>query len=112
SLRAASLPHMLEVRDVTGESVRLHLLSGREQVCIEEVDSRRTPRAPRRLGRAGPLYGGPEGQVILAFLPQIEAHQIITEAQRLGALGSEREAALNEEVARIRQRGVAVNTPP
>ncbi len=108
SVRVASLDHMLTLRDATGESVRLHLLSGREGVCIEEVETTNHPGAPASLGRAEPLFLSAAGQVMLSHLPDYDVRQILQEARRLGLMDEVRAAALGSEVDHIRARGYAV----
>jgi DNA-binding IclR family transcriptional regulator len=110
AVRAVALPRMISLRDATGASVRLHLISGRERVCIEEV--RGTLDDQSVLGHAHPLHSGPSGHVFMADLPDSDVRQIVDDARGSGALTAREASALLADLARIRSAGYATGLHP
>jgi DNA-binding IclR family transcriptional regulator len=107
AIRSAALPRMVALRDATGERVLLHLLSGRDRVCIEEIRGA-VDDAPPVLGHAHPLYIGPAGHVFMAHLPDHDARQVLAEGQRSGQLSAHDAATLSRRLDDIRLHGFAL----
>jgi IclR family KDG regulon transcriptional repressor len=107
AIRAAALPRMVALRDATGTSVLLHLISGRDRVCIEEI---RSPHddAPPVLGHAHPLYVGPAGHVFMAHLPDHDVRQVLAEGQQSAQLSAREATALAGRLDDIRLQGYAL----
>lgn len=103
-LRRVARPYLERIRDLTGETVSLHLRVGTERVCVDGIESNHVIRRVIPLGQPIPLYVGPSGKVILAYLPQLE----IDQALKSGHVASEERAALSRQLATIRQKGAMV----
>lgn len=71
-IRAVAQPYMVELRDLTGETVTLHVRQGEHRVCIEQVPSLQPIRRVVPLGRPRDLYLGAIGQVLMGGLSQAE----------------------------------------
>ena len=65
-LIGVALPEMEALRDLTGETLSLHLQTDDRRICIAEVQSRAAVRRVVPLGLSVPLHMGATGQVILA----------------------------------------------
>lgn len=77
NIRATAEPFLLRVAEATGETVALHLRDRRHRVCISVVEGRHPIRRVVPLGERLPLYAGPTGKVILAWLPEPERMTIV-----------------------------------
>lgn len=66
--RAVALPHMRELRDVTGETVELQVLTGHSRVPVEMVVGRRTVRTMGEIGVPLPIHLGASSRVLVAWL--------------------------------------------
>jgi DNA-binding IclR family transcriptional regulator len=103
-LRRLAQPLMEQLRDVTGETVSLHVRTGGRRVCIAEVPSRHEVRRVIPLGLSLSLYGSATGEVLLAGAPVRERQD---EIDALGLSPKER-SALEARLERIRQEGWAI----
>lgn len=79
-LRTAAAKHIQALRDLTGETVSLHLRVGDERLCIDGLESLYDVRRILSLNAHYPLYEGPSGKVILAHLPSAEQERILSRA--------------------------------
>jgi DNA-binding IclR family transcriptional regulator len=90
-LRRVAEPFLAELRDETEETVSLHIRVGDDRVCIAGAESRHDVRRVLTLGEPVPLWLGPTGKIILAFLPSDERDGVLTRVDHsdLPALRSE-----------------------
>ncbi len=101
-LYSAARPALKDLADASGETVTLHVRSGRHAVLVLGVESvRQVLRRAATIGEATPLVRGSAGSAILASLPDSTAGPIIAQA--------ENPAALREIVADIRRDGYALS---
>jgi IclR family pca regulon transcriptional regulator len=111
NLRHAALPVLQKLRDETEETVNLSLLSGTEIIFIERLMSDYLVNANINIGDRLPVYCASMGKVILAFMSDKHAAEIISRLDFKGK--TERTiispAALKKELAEIRARGYARN---
>jgi IclR family pca regulon transcriptional regulator len=111
NLHHTALPVMQKLRDETGETVNLCLLSGTEIIFIERIMSDYLVNANINVGDRLPVYCASMGKVILAFMSEKHAAEIIsqlefkTRTERTIASS----ALLKKELAEIRARGYALN---
>jgi DNA-binding IclR family transcriptional regulator len=85
AIRRADLPHVAQpyldrLRDLTGETVSLHVRVGDERVCIAGAESPQVIQRVLTIGEPVSLCLGPSGKVILAFLPEKERDAILARA--------------------------------
>lgn len=111
NLRQAALPVLQQLRDETQETVNLSLLSGSEIIFLERVMSDYLVNANINIGDRLPVYCASMGKVILAFMSEAHADEIVAKlefkARTDRTLTSP--AALRKELAQIRSRGYAIN---
>lgn len=73
-------PHLAALRDLTAETVSLHVRVGDDRVCIAGAESSQVIQRVLTIGEPVPLWLGPSGKVILAFLPDAERAAILGRA--------------------------------
>jgi len=114
-LRALSAPHLQALSDETGYTVNMAILDGTDIVYIERC---RSARAGQReidldlhVGSRLPAYCTSMGKAILAFLPDEERNRVLAESElvRRGPNTLTNLAALRKDLARARERGLALN---
>ncbi|HUQ79201.1 MAG TPA: IclR family transcriptional regulator [Patescibacteria group bacterium] len=77
-LRTRALPHLIGLRDETGESVQLAVLSGENIVYVERVFSTNAVAYMRsRIGAVLPAYCTGLGKALLAFEPPAVVREIL-----------------------------------
>ena len=77
SLSECALPVMRELRDDTGETAQLGVLSGEEVVLIEKQESRLPVRIGVEVGMRLLLHDNAPGKVLVAFQPELERERLI-----------------------------------
>lgn len=75
-VRALALPHMKELRDATGETVELQILTGHSRVPVEMVVGRRTVRTMGQIGVPLPIHLGASSRILVAWLPEPAALEL------------------------------------
>lgn len=76
-LRRTARPFMEQLSRATNETVSLHLRQGLNRVCVDVIPSRQMVAHLVEIGETVPLYSGPSGKAILAFLEPTEAAAIV-----------------------------------
>ena len=112
-LRTQALPHLINLRDQTGETVQLAVLSGNSAVYLERVFSQRPVAYMRsRVGAVLPAYSTGVGKALLAFQPAEEIERFLQEAprERFTSNTITEPDDLRAEFARIRSRGFALDS--
>jgi IclR family transcriptional regulator, pca regulon regulatory protein len=114
-VREIAAPHLRELADETGYTVNLAILEGTDVVYIERCRSSRPGQREIDLdlhvGARLPAYCTAMGKAILAFLPEDQTEDLIARidfAPR-GPNTLTDPGAFREELARIRESGVALN---
>jgi IclR family pca regulon transcriptional regulator len=114
-LREVAAPHLRQLSDETGYTVNLAILDGTEIVYVERC---RSARAGQReidlnlhVGARLPAYCTSLGKVLLAFLRPDERRAKLAEIDlaRRGPNTITSRTALESELARVRERGFALN---
>ncbi len=103
-LMAELAPEMEWLRDVTGETVSLHIRSDDLRVCIAEVQSHHSVRRVVPIGLIVPLHFGATGLVLLAYSSR---EFIAAYVDRLD-LSAAAKGALLKELEQIAKRGWAI----
>lgn len=94
-------PYLEKLRDITGETVFLHMKVRHERVCLASADSNAEIRQVSTIGEMQPLYAIPSGKVMLAFLEDKTIEILLEDAQKNGY---ERES-ITEQLDFIRKNG-------
>jgi len=110
-LLAPSQGPMEKLRNISGETVSLHIVSGLERVCIRQVESPHPVRYTSEIGKPMPLYAGASGKLLLAFMPEKVIDRVI-ERTRLAPLTPctiTDSTVLREQLKSIRRLGYSVS---
>jgi IclR family transcriptional regulator, pca regulon regulatory protein len=111
NLRQAALPILQQLRDATGETVNLTILSGAEILYVERVMSDYLVNVNVNIGDRLPVYCASMGKVILAYLPKERLEEILSviafEPKTDKTIASR--SALVRELEPIRKNGFAIN---
>jgi DNA-binding IclR family transcriptional regulator len=100
-IRARARPLLEDLVSLTSETVALHVKSGLSRVCVETLQGLHPVRRVIPVGQMVPLYAGPSGKVILAFLSPEEYAANLSAAEAAG----EDVAPLDEQLERVRRDG-------
>jgi DNA-binding IclR family transcriptional regulator len=76
-LRQIALSALTQLRDKTGETACLHIMSGDSRACILQVESKAELRCVAKIGKALPLTTGSAGRVFLAHMPDLERVRLL-----------------------------------
>lgn len=111
SLPHATLPSMEQLVATVNETANLAVLAGRHAVYIHQVEARQSVRMFTELGAQVPLHCTGVGKVLLAWLPQEVALELLgtTPYEKFTSTTITRPAAYLAELTRVRSRGYAVD---
>lgn len=110
-LQSMARPVAEELSEQFGETVHMGVLEGSAAVYVLKVESRYTIRMFSRVGRRIPLYCTAIGKALLAFATR-EERELALKGVRLLAFTHKTltsRAALDDELARIREQGFAMD---
>lgn len=97
-IRTITYPHAIRLRDLTDETVALHVLNKNHRICLYQVESFRELRSTyTEIGRPLPLHRGSAGKVILSYLTQGEIETILSDLPNLEV------ERIRSDLAEIRQ---------
>ncbi|MEQ8433627.1 MAG: IclR family transcriptional regulator C-terminal domain-containing protein [Oceanicaulis sp.] len=107
NLESVALPHLQKVRDQTGDSSSMAVLSGHDVLYIAHVSTDRPIRLSASVGTRFPVHATSLGKVLLAFQPErvIDAFFSSAELKRFTANTITSKAELRERVATICKNG-------
>jgi DNA-binding IclR family transcriptional regulator len=110
-LRAALADDLQALRDETGETVHLAVPAGHEMIYIDKLEGQGPVRMASRVGARLALHCTAAGKAYLAALPAGEAEAAVASLDLAGRMPNTitQPDALHGELARIRQRGYAVD---
>lgn len=110
-LHEAVNPPLERLRNVTGETVQVAVLDGREVVYVERLDSPQTLRLFLEVGRRNDAHNTSTGKCLLAFRSEAELEGLLR-GWKLKAKTPHtitNVSLLRKELARIRSQGYARN---
>jgi IclR family acetate operon transcriptional repressor len=110
-VRAHLLPYMERLCDEVDETVQLIVLEGADCLFLEAVESRQVVRTSSRVGVRLPAHTVSGGKALLAELPADRLRELYPSPRLEGRTprSIRTRAALEAELARIRDLGFAVN---
>lgn len=109
-LRRVAMPVLQQLRDASGETVLLMVVSQARtrSVCIEQIESRHGLRLIRESQADLPLYAGAASKVLLAHMAAEEIEGVLGEGVRsLAPRTMTNPHAIRRDLAAIRRRGYA-----
>ncbi len=111
NLRQFALPILQKLRDETGETINLTVLSGSEILYVERIMSDYLVNVNVNVGDRLPVYCASMGKVILAYLPEHQLEKILASIDFLARTENTiiSRAELIKELEQIRADGFAIN---
>jgi len=108
----AATPYLKELRDQSGETVHLSVMSEGESLCLMKEESPHAIKMSSKVGKGGPLHCTGSGKVLLAYMLKHERKNIIkkTKITRFTRKTITDEKRLEEELSKIRKQGFALDT--
>jgi IclR family transcriptional regulator, KDG regulon repressor len=110
-LRHRAEPFLRKLVEQTGEDAHVCILDGTEMLSIANVEGTWKLRTPVTIGRRTPVYCTSVGKALIAFLPAAALDLLIEKIQfkRYTDRTLMSPTALRAELARVRQRGFAID---
>ncbi|WP_455361805.1 IclR family transcriptional regulator [Streptomyces sp. SYSU K21746] len=107
-LRRTALPHLHALHEKFGHVVHLAVIDGPEVVYLERIGGAAVSSVPSRMGGRQPAYCTGTGKAILAFSDEALVAEVLRSGLRPRTPSTiTRPQSFREELARIRERGVA-----
>jgi DNA-binding IclR family transcriptional regulator len=108
-LREAAAPFLTDLFEATHETVHLAILDGVDVVYVQKLDGRGGPKVPSRVGGRMPAHCTGVGKAMLAFAPPERVDAVLAAGLRRRTPRTVvAPGLLRQELAAIRERGVAV----
>lgn len=111
SLAQLSWETLCLLRDSTGESAHIGIRSGFDCVVLERVIGLSLFKYYVEAGARGPLHAGAPGKVMLAWLPEAELEQVLSQAEltRLTNATITSKTAFLTHLKEVRRKGYAMD---
>lgn len=111
TLRKLSRPILQQLWRVTGETVNIAVLDGREVLYLDVMESSHTFRLVSQVGMRRPVYCTALGKAMLAFIPEEEQQYFFDgmSFERFTPHTIRGAVQLRKEFALIRQRGYSID---
>ncbi len=108
-LRDRIVPYLLDVYELTHETVHLGVLNGTELACLDRLYGRRSAAGAARASAGVPAHQTALGRVLLAYSPLQFQGGYLADGVPGGARRATTESAeLEAELSRIREHGIAI----
>ncbi|HWL41858.1 MAG TPA: IclR family transcriptional regulator [Ilumatobacter sp.] len=110
-LVVAAAPHIENLRNLTEETVGLHVLGPAGRICVAEVPSRHAMRMSTGLGTLHPAYAGAASKALLSAIPPSERSALL-DRQRLVAITAQTMTSrddIDADIAAVTERGYAMS---
>ncbi|MDA8020738.1 MAG: IclR family transcriptional regulator [Thermoanaerobaculia bacterium] len=108
-IRETAHPHLRRLSRETGETASLSTLDGTEVIYLDRVRNRAIVGVVLGLGSRIPAHCASMGKAMLAFLTDEELEQVLGDLAPRTPHSITDRTRLAEELARVRQRGFAIN---
>jgi DNA-binding IclR family transcriptional regulator len=111
SLIVSAYEEMKYLRDLSRETVVLHIRLGLERICLEELESLENIKYTAGKGFTAPLYTGSAGKVLLSELGDDELQLILKHLTlvRVGPNTITDKKVLLKELEKVRKQGYATS---
>lgn len=107
TLRKVLYPYLVKLRDEFGETATMYIRDGRVRRLYEKVEPEKNFHFTPAVGSEYHLWAGAGAKALLAFLPEQEREEILSEARPLTPQTILDPKALREEILNVRKRGYA-----
>ncbi|MEV4628464.1 IclR family transcriptional regulator [Micromonospora sp. NPDC049523] len=108
-LRAAARPYLVELVELSGETVHLGIPVGNHIVYVDKVESAKSVRLVSRIGSRVAMHSTSMGKAVLAALDERRRAEILTGPLPLRTGRTLTGAALSTELDLVRARGFAID---
>ncbi|MFH1350514.1 MAG: IclR family transcriptional regulator, partial [Pseudomonadota bacterium] len=102
---------MKQLRDISKETVALHVPNGSERICLEEADSPQEIKYTSGRGVIAPIYVGSAGKMLLSQFNDGEL-ELLLNSIRLVPVGPHSitdKTVLLKELEKVREQGYAIS---
>jgi DNA-binding IclR family transcriptional regulator len=106
-----AVEEMKRLRDLSKETVVLHIPMGLERICLEELQSLEDIKYTAGKGVTAPIYTGSAGKVLLAELDNDELYRLMNHLKlaRIGPNTITDKKELRKELEKVRRQGYATS---
>ena len=111
NLTLCAFEEMRHLRDLSRETVVLHVRIGLERICLEELPSFENIRYTAGKGFVAPIYTGSAGKILLSELEDKDL-QVLLKNLHLDSIGPNTitdEKVLLKEIEKVREQGYATS---
>lgn len=110
-LIVSSYDEMVRLRDLTKESVVLHIAIGSKRICLEEVQTNEDIKYISGVGSVAPIYVGAGGKVLLSEMEKKDLELFLNSIKLLpvGRKTVIKREMLFKELEKIRKQGYATS---
>lgn len=108
-LGVISHPVLERLRDVTLETITLHVRAGSQRICVEEIVSPQAVRYTAGVGAVNPIHSGSAGKLLLAYSDENERSEILDHMTLTAVTEATitNRVVLERELDKIRRNGYA-----
>ncbi|MFN3006260.1 IclR family transcriptional regulator [Mycolicibacterium wolinskyi] len=106
-LRRVALPHLLDLYEITHETVNLGILTGHDVLYIDKIHGHNGVNSPACVGGRLPAANTAIGKALLAFGDEGVVARISANLRPATSLSVSSPAQLNRDLAAVRRSGVA-----
>jgi DNA-binding IclR family transcriptional regulator len=107
AVRDRGLPHLVELRNILGETVQIGVPAGADVVYVERVEGMRALRYSTENSRRSPLHRSSAGKVLAAFNPELLEARLRAGLPASTGYTIVVPELFVAELTRVRQRGYA-----
>jgi DNA-binding IclR family transcriptional regulator len=112
NLIVCAYEEMKRLREVSGETVTIHIRIGMQRICLEEMQANQNIRYGVGKGSVSPIYAGSAGKILLAELTETDRSHLIRNI-RLTPVGPHTITDRNKllrEIEKIEKQGYAISS--
>lgn len=97
---------MYRLKEISGETISIHIPYGGNRLCISEIKSDKEIIYTAGIGAMAPIYLGAAGKVLLAFMPEKKRNLLL---QKIANDTIFNKDLLEEQIEQITERGYALS---
>lgn len=103
---------MRRLREMSGETVTIHIRIGTQRICLEEMPANQNIRYGVGKGTVSPIYAGSAGKILLAELKDEELSHLLENIKLLpvGPNTITDRKVLMKEIEKVRKQGYAISS--
>ena len=112
NLIVCAYDEMKRLRELSGETVTIHIRIGTQRICLEEMQANQNIRYGVGRGSVSPIYAGSAGKILLSELKESERNDLLRNIQltRVGPHTITGRKTLQQELDKIKKQGYAISS--